>query len=183
MTDRSRLPAWSAYGAAVLATLSAAVSAYWLTGGTWLLSTVGGVVEEEGRQGGAAVTAGLALVVLGKLAVAVLVLALAHPPAGHRLQRVVGTTAMLTGGVLTLYGGALVAVGAVALTGVLGEPADPTALRWHVLFWDPGSCCGECCSSLPRPPGAGSTGPGERQVTDGSTTAVPARSAGVGPPH
>ncbi|HST97006.1 MAG TPA: DUF3995 domain-containing protein [Geodermatophilus sp.] len=137
MTDRSRLPAWSAYGAAVLATLSAAVSAYWLTGGTWLLSTVGGVVEEEGRQGGAAVTAGLALVVLGKLAVAVLVLALAHPPAGHRLQRVVGTTAMLTGGVLTLYGGALVAVGAVALTGVLGEPADPTALRWHVLLWDP----------------------------------------------
>ena len=80
-------------------------------------------------------TAGLALVVLGKLAV--LALALAHPPAGHRLQRVVGTTALLAGGVLTLYGGALVAVGAVALTGVLGEPADPTALRWHVLLWDP----------------------------------------------
>ena len=49
MTDRSRLLAWSAYGAAVLAALSAAVSAYWLAGGTWLLSTVGGVVEEEGR--------------------------------------------------------------------------------------------------------------------------------------
>ena len=38
---------------------------------------------------------------------------------------------------LTPYGWVLVAVGALALTGVLGEPADPTALRWHVLLWDP----------------------------------------------
>jgi hypothetical protein len=50
---------------------------------------------------------------------------------------VVGTTALLAGGVLTLYGGALVAVEAVALTGVLGEPADPTALRWHAFLWEP----------------------------------------------
>ena len=49
MTRRGRLLAWSAYGAAVLAGLSAAVSAYWLAGGTALLSTVGGVVEEQGR--------------------------------------------------------------------------------------------------------------------------------------
>jgi hypothetical protein len=137
VTRRGRLLAWSAYGAAVLAGLSAAVSAYWLAGGTALLSTVGGVVEEQGRQGGAVVTAGLALVVVGKLAVAVLALALAHPPAGRRLQRLVGLTALLAGGVLAVYGGVLVAVGALALTGVLGEPADPTALRWHVLFWDP----------------------------------------------
>ena len=41
MTDRSRLLASPAYGAAVLAALSAAVSAHWLAGGTWLLSTVG----------------------------------------------------------------------------------------------------------------------------------------------
>ena len=83
------------------------------------------------------VAAGLALVVVGKLAVAVLALALAHSPAGRRLQRLVGLAGLLAGGVLTLYGGALVAVGALALTGVLGEPADPTALRWHVFFWDP----------------------------------------------
>jgi hypothetical protein len=137
VTERSRLLAPSAYGAAVLAALSAAVSAHWLAGGTWLLSTVGGAVEAQGRQGGAVVTAGLALVVVLKLAVAGLALALAHPPAGPRLQRLVGTAALLAGGVLTLYGGVLVAVGALALTGVLGEPADPTALRWHVLLWDP----------------------------------------------
>lgn len=38
---------------------------------------------------------------------------------------------------LALHGGVLVAVGAVALTGVLGEPADPSALGWHALLWDP----------------------------------------------
>ncbi len=111
MTARSRLLAPPAYGAAVLAAPSAAVSADWLAGGTWSLSTAGGAVEAQGRQGGAVVTAGLALVVVLELAVA--------------------------GGVLTLYGGVLVVVGALALTGVLGEPADPTALRWHVLLWDP----------------------------------------------
>ncbi|HYX94225.1 MAG TPA: DUF3995 domain-containing protein, partial [Geodermatophilus sp.] len=132
-----RLLVRSAYGAAVLAALSAAVSAYWLAGGTWLLSTVGGVVEEQGRQGGALVTAGLALVVVVKLAVAVLALALAHPPPGRRLRRLVPAAALLAGGVLAVYGGALVVVGAVALTGVLGEPADSAALRWHVLLWDP----------------------------------------------
>ena len=136
MSGRGRLLVRSAYGAAVLAALSAAVSAYWLAGGTWLLSTVGGVVEEQGRQGGALVTAGLALVVVVKLAVAVLALALAHPPPGRRLRRLVPAAALLVGGVLALYSGALV-VGAVALTGVLGEPADPAALRWHVLLWDP----------------------------------------------
>ena len=82
-------------------------------------------------------TAGLALVVVGKFAVAVVALALVHPPGGRRLRRLVVATALLSGGVLTLYGGALVVVGAVALTGVLGEPADPTALRWHVFLWDP----------------------------------------------
>ncbi len=109
MTDRSRLLAPSACGAAVLAALPAAVSAHWLAGGTWLLSTVGDAVEARGRQGGAVVTAGLALVVVLELAVAGLALALAHPPAGRRLQRLVGTAALLAGGVLTLYGGVLVA--------------------------------------------------------------------------
>jgi hypothetical protein len=93
----------------VLAALSAAVSAHWLAGGTWLLSTVGGAVEAQGRQGAAVVTVGLAPVVVLELVVAGLALALAHPPA----------------------------VRALVLTGVLGEPADPTALRRHVLLRDP----------------------------------------------
>ena len=40
------------------------------------------------------------------------------------------------GALLALYGGLLVAVGAVVLAGVGDPPSDPDALRWHVLFWD-----------------------------------------------
>ncbi|WP_448642667.1 DUF3995 domain-containing protein [Geodermatophilus sp. URMC 63] len=137
MTRRGRLLTWSAGGAAVLAALSAAVSASWMAGGTWLLSTVGGALEEQGRRGGAVATAGLALVVALKLAAAVLALALLHPPRSRPLRRPLVPAALLGGGLLTLYGGVLVVVGAVGLTRALGEPADPVALRWHVLFWDP----------------------------------------------
>jgi hypothetical protein len=132
------------------------------------------------------VTAGLALVVVLELAVVGLALALAHPPAGRRLQRLVGTAALLAGGVLALYGGVLVAVGAPALAWVLGEPADPTALRWHVLFWNRGPCCGVCCSSSLCSPDDGCPAvarPGERQVAGGFTRPTPVRHAGVGPPH
>jgi hypothetical protein len=40
--------------------------------------------------------------------------------------------------VLTVYGGLLVAVGALVLTGLVSPsgPVDRTALRWHVLLWD-----------------------------------------------
>ena len=40
--------------------------------------------------------------------------------------------------VLTAYGGLLVAVGALVLTGLISPagPVDRTALRWHVLLWD-----------------------------------------------
>jgi hypothetical protein len=39
---------------------------------------------------------------------------------------------------LTAYGGLLVAVGALVLTGLISPsgPVDRTALRWHVLLWD-----------------------------------------------
>jgi hypothetical protein len=40
--------------------------------------------------------------------------------------------------VLTAYGGLLVAVGALVLTGAISPsgPVDRTALRWHVMVWD-----------------------------------------------
>jgi hypothetical protein len=40
--------------------------------------------------------------------------------------------------VLTAYGGLLVVVGTLVLTGVLDPegPVDRTALRWHVMVWD-----------------------------------------------
>jgi hypothetical protein len=119
--------------AAVLAFGSALVSAYWTAGGTALLDTVGGALERLAREPGAAGVALGATTVLLKVAGGLLALALLR----RSVPRVVEWAALAAGAGLTLYGGALVAVGALALTGALGEPADPRALRWHVLLWDP----------------------------------------------
>jgi hypothetical protein len=126
-----------AYGAAMLAAGHAAWTVYWTIGGTALLDTVGGSVEEAARRGGAAAVAlGGATVVL-KVAGGLLALALVRPEGRRLPARLVERAATGAGALLALYGGVLVVVGAVALTGALGEPADPHALRWHVLLWDP----------------------------------------------
>lgn len=129
-------PAAAAYGAAALAALSALTTAYWTAGGTWLLDTVGGGLEELARRrDGAAVALGVAVVVL-KLAGCLLALALVRP--WERVPaRLVEAAALAAGVVLAAYGGVLVLVGALALAGLFGDVADATALRWHVLLWDP----------------------------------------------
>jgi hypothetical protein len=122
----------AATGAAVLAAGYAAVSAYWTAGGTALLDTVGGPVEDLARSGGGvAVTVGVVTVLL-KLAGAVLALALVRFP-GRRLLTLLAGGA---GALLVLYGGANVLLGGLGLLGVFGAPADPVALRWHVAVWD-----------------------------------------------
>ena len=127
----------AAYGAAGLALLYALVSAYWTLGGTALLSTVGGPVEELARRGGPAAVALGAAVTMAKVGGAVLSLALVQPWGQRLPRRLLESTALVGGAVLTLYGGLLVLVGGAALLGLLGSPpADPTALRWHVLVWD-----------------------------------------------
>lgn len=59
-------------------------------------------------------------------------------PWGRRLPALLLERVALAGAaVLTLYGGLLVVVGALALAGAFGPPTtDPTALRWHVAVWD-----------------------------------------------
>jgi len=116
------------YAAALLGFASAAVSAYWLAGGTVGLDTVGGEIERLGRERSGAAVAVLAAVVVVKLAVAALALSLRG-----RLRVV----ARVVGLGLALYGALLVATGALALAGAFGAPDDPHALRWHVFFWDP----------------------------------------------
>ena len=124
-----------AVGAAVLAFASAAVTAFWLLGGTLGLDTVGGEIEEQARERSAAALAVLAVTLLAKLAAGGLAVALADPRReGKRFVLTLG----LVGGVgLALYGGVLVIAGALALAGV-GDSAgrDEYALRWHVFFWD-----------------------------------------------
>jgi hypothetical protein len=124
--------------AAGLAFGSAAVTAYWTLGGTALLDTVGGYPEELARsRSAAAVLVGL-LVVAVKAVGGLVALALAGPPGGRIRRRLVVLAGGAGGALLTVYGGLLVAVGALVLTGVLdpGGPVDRRALSWHVLLWD-----------------------------------------------
>jgi Protein of unknown function (DUF3995) len=125
-----------AVAAAVLAFASAAVTAYWLLGGSAGLDTVGGEIEEQARERSAATLAVLAVTLLAKLAAGGLALALAD--SRTRGRRSLVSLGLVGGLALALYGGALVIAGALALAGV-GDSAgrDEYALRWHVFFWDP----------------------------------------------
>ena len=128
----------AAYAAAILAFAYAAVSMYWAAGGTALLSTVGGSIEDIGRHGGLpAVALGLAAAGL-KLAGGILALALVRPwgraiPRAWLLACAAGASA-----VLTCYGAIQVTAGSLVLSRAVrpAAPVDWTALGWHVLVWD-----------------------------------------------
>jgi hypothetical protein len=119
----------------VLAFASAAVTAYWLLGGTLGLDTVGGEIEEQARERSTLALAALAVTLVAKLAAGALALALAD--SRTRGRRTVITLGLVAGAGLALYGGVLVIAGAIALAGV-GDSSgrDDYALRWHVFFWD-----------------------------------------------
>jgi hypothetical protein len=127
-----------AYAAAGLAFASAAVSLFWTVGGTWLLDTVGGAVEDLARDRSApAIALGIVTTML-KAAAGTLALALTRPwgtRLGRRLLLSANTLASL---VLTLWGGINVAIGSLVLAGVItpAEEVDEHALRWHVFVWD-----------------------------------------------
>jgi hypothetical protein len=129
---------WAAYTACALALLSAIPSFYWAAGGTIGLGTVGGTIEELARaRDPSGVALGIGAGVL-KVAGGVLALTLVRPLGRRVPPRLLGGVAWAASVVLTLYGGLLVAVGALVLAGVIhpAGPVDRTALWWHVLLWD-----------------------------------------------
>ena len=137
-STRPRATAWAAYAACGLAWLSAVPSFYWALGGTAGLATVGGTIEQLGRAhdpAGVALGAGAGLL---KVAGGLLALALARPWGRAVPRRLLLGAAWAASTVLTAYGGLLVVVGALVLTGVINPsgPVDRTALRWHVMVWD-----------------------------------------------
>jgi hypothetical protein len=101
-----------AYTAAFLALASAAVSLYWAVGGTALLDTVGGKIEELACERSAGTIALLAVVVLTKLVAAALALSLVQPWGERFSRRARGMLGMAGGILLALYGGVLVVAGA-----------------------------------------------------------------------
>jgi len=121
--------------AAGLAFASAAVTLYWTLGGTLLLDTVGGDIEQLARDRSVGTLALGGATFALKLLTGLLALALAPPTPRRALVRL-----GLVGGVtLALYGGVLTLVGALVVVGAIdpGEAVDEHALRWHVLVWDP----------------------------------------------
>ena len=129
---------WAAYAACALALLSAVPSFYWALGGTAGLDTVGGTIEELGRARdprGVALGVGAGLL---KVAGGLLALALVRPWGRAIPRRLLLVAAWAASVVLTAYGGLLVVVGALVLSGLVSPvgPVDRTALRWHVLLWD-----------------------------------------------
>lgn len=124
--------------AAGLAFASAAATAYWTLGGTALLDTVGGYAEDFARSGGSlAMLVGLIIVAV-KVVGGLVALGLAHHGLGRKLRRPLLLAGGLGSGLLIIYGGLLVAVGTLVLTGILPPdgPVDRRALTWHVLLWD-----------------------------------------------
>ncbi len=132
---RLRLPDAAGKVAVVLGLANAAVSAYWLVGGTALLDTVGGEIERWGRERGPLVVLALAVVVVIKTAVAIVPMANDTEVLGRWVRRL-GWVAAL---VLVVYGGLLTTVGLLVQVGVIdaAAEADTKALAWHAFFWDP----------------------------------------------
>jgi hypothetical protein len=140
--NASRRFAWIlACAAGLVGALYAAVSAYWGSGGTALLDTVGGTLERVGRAGGAGVLAILWTTVALKLAASAIgLLAVAQPQwLSPRRHRTVRRVAWLAAVVLVLYGGVLTLIGLLVQAGVVhaSAHADQKALRWHAFLWDP----------------------------------------------
>lgn len=137
-TRWSRVAPWAGYAACALALLSAVPSFYWAFGGTAGLDTVGGAIEDLARTRDASgVALGVGAGIL-KIAGGLLALALVRPWGRAVPRRLLAGAAWAASVVLTAYGGLLVAVGALVLTGVISPagPVDRTALRWHVMLWD-----------------------------------------------
>lgn len=131
----------AAQAAFAVGLLYAAISVYWGLGGTWLLDTVGGALEQEGRAGNAGVVlavwsaAGLKAIaaVLPLLAVSV------GAPPSSRWPRLGRALAWVEAAILTLYGLALTTAGLLVQSGVIttSANADHRALAWHAYLWDP----------------------------------------------
>jgi hypothetical protein len=122
----------------VLAFVSAAVTLFWLLGGTLGLDELGGEVERLARERSVPALAVGVVALIAKLSAGVLALVLANTRRVRGPRRPAIALGFVGGSGLALYGGVLVVAGALVLSGVLDPsgPRDEYALGWHVFFWD-----------------------------------------------
>jgi len=126
------------YAAAVLAFGSAAVSLFWALGGTLLLDTVGGAIEELARERPPEAIASAAATALLKAGAGLLAIALVDGRDGPLTRRWLMLTNAVASAVLVMWGGSNVLVGALVLGEVItpSGAVDERSLRWHVFLWD-----------------------------------------------
>ncbi len=119
--------------------LYAAVSIYWGLGGTWLLDTIGGSLEHQGRAGAFTVVFAVWVAAVLKLIAAVLPLLALRGFANPVRTRQVRMLAWIAAAILTVYGSVQTVVGLLVQAGVIhaSATADHRALAWHAYFWDP----------------------------------------------
>lgn len=139
---RPRYATLAAVVAALLGLGSAGISAYWASGGTGLLDTVGGDIERWGRQRDGSVVAALWAVAVLKAGVALAAPAVVGMPPSlppWTRGRVARILSWIAACVLAAYGALLTIPGLLVQTSVLdmGPASDPKALAWHAYLWDP----------------------------------------------
>lgn len=129
----------AAKAAFVVGLLYAAVSAYWGLGGRWLLATVGGALQSQGRAGTAVLVVAVWAAVIIKLVAAVLPLLALRRVTSPGWNRAVGLLAWIEAGILTVYGLVWTVVGMLVQAGAIhpSARADHRASAWHAYLWDP----------------------------------------------
>jgi uncharacterized membrane protein len=123
----------------IVGLLYAAVSVYWGLGGTRLLDTVGGSLEEQGRAGNPGVMLAVWAAVVVKMIAAVLPLMALRGLSSPARDRAVWVLAWAEAAVLIVYGLVHTAAGLLVQADVVhaSATADRRALAWHAYLWDP----------------------------------------------
>ena len=134
---RSPFLVWSAYAAAVWAFVFAALSFYWALGGSFLVRTQSPQIV--GLTANPWFLAVVWLTGLLKLVAGFVALSLVQRWGRRVPVWLRQTAAWGIGLVLTLYGGANLAVRGLMALGMLGTPASmrSAAAKWHLVLWDP----------------------------------------------
>jgi hypothetical protein len=131
-----------AQAACVAGLAYAAISVYWALGGTWLLDTIGGTLEQQGRAGNPGIILAVWAAAVLKIIGAIVPLAAAGVTPGQATtawRRQMRVLAWLEAAILTVYGLALTGAGLLVQSGAIASAAsaDHRALAWHAYLWDP----------------------------------------------
>jgi uncharacterized protein DUF3995 len=120
----------------------AAVSVYWALGGTWLLDTVGGTLEQQSRTGNPGIILAVCAAAVLKVIAAIVPLPAVGAISGRAIiagRRQVRVLAWLEAAILTIYGLVLTVAELLVQSGAIAPAAsaDRRALAWHAYLWDP----------------------------------------------